>query len=103
MTQCICLEIMCTWYGLYFCSCSVVKDLMGCIIQELCHQHDLQKLANHLKEAVNTGHSTSAPYRLRVTAPDKYVHVQTKSKLFKSNGTLTQEPDFIMATHSIIG
>jgi nuclear receptor coactivator 2 len=81
----------------------VGQDLMGCIIQELCHQHDLQKLSNHLKEAVNTGHSTSAPYRLRVTAPDKYVHVQTKSKLFKSNGTIPQEPDFIMATHSIIG
>ncbi|XP_069691717.1 nuclear receptor coactivator 2-like isoform X10 [Periplaneta americana] len=79
------------------------KDLMGCIIQELCHQHDLQKLASHLKEALHTGHSTSVPYRLRVTTPDKYVHVQTKSKLFKSNGTLAQEPDFIMATHSIIG
>ncbi|KAJ9600431.1 hypothetical protein L9F63_009287, partial [Diploptera punctata] len=77
------------------------KDLMGCIIQELCHQRDLQKLENHLKEALHTGQSTSAPYRLRVTTPDKYVHVQTKSKLFKSNGTL-QDPDFIMATHSII-
>ena len=74
---------------------------MGCIIQELCHQRDLQKLENHLKEALHTGSSTSAPYRLRVTTPDKYVHVQTKSKLFKSNGTL-QDPDFIMATHSII-
>jgi len=84
-----------------FQSCCV-QDLIGCVIQELCHQHDLQKVTNYLKEAVSTGISTSAPYRLRVTAPDKYVHVQTTSKLFKSCENPTQEPDFIVATHTII-
>ncbi|KAL0274024.1 UNVERIFIED_CONTAM: hypothetical protein PYX00_006559 [Menopon gallinae] len=79
------------------------KDLMGQIIQEMCHQQDFQKLATHLKEALTTGQSTSGIYRLRVGTPEKYVHVQTKSKLFKANSTMSQEPDFIMATHSIIG
>ncbi|KAK6632415.1 hypothetical protein RUM44_007457 [Polyplax serrata] len=79
------------------------KDLMGQIIQEMCHQQDLQKLASHLKEALTTGQSTSGIYRLRVGTPEKYVLVQTKSKLFKANSTMPQEPDFIMATHSIIG
>jgi hypothetical protein len=79
-----------------------VQDLIGCIVQELCHQHDLQKVTSYLKEAVNAGVSTSAPYRLRVTAPDKYIHVQTTSKLFKSSESPTQEPDFIVATHTII-
>lgn len=76
---------------------------MGQIIQEMCHQHDLQKLASHLKEALTTGQSTSGIYRLRVGTPEKYVLVQTKSKLFKANSTMPQEPDFIMATHSIVG
>lgn len=76
---------------------------MGQIIQEMCHRDDLQKLTSHLKEALTTGQSTSGIYRLRVGTPEKYVHVQTKSKLFKSNATMPQEPDFIMATHSIIG
>lgn len=74
---------------------------MNRTIQELCHGHDLQKLLGHLKEALTTGHSTSAIYRLRVSSTqDKYIHVQTKSKLFKCSGP---ELDFIMATHSIIG
>lgn len=76
---------------------------MGQIIQEMCHQKDLQQLTSHLKEALTTGQSTSLVYRLRVGTPEKYVLVQTKSKLFKSNATMSQEPDFIMATHSIVG
>lgn len=74
---------------------------MNRIIQELCHGHDLAKLTSHLKEALTAGQSTSAIYRLRVSsAQEKYIHVQTKSKLFKCSG---HEPDFIMSTHSIIG
>lgn len=74
---------------------------MGQIIQEMCHQQDFQKVASHLKEALSAGHSTSGIYRLRVGTPEKYVHVQTKSRFFKAN--TPQELDFIMATHSIIG
>lgn len=76
------------------------KDLTGRIIQELCLQQELQVLTGHLKETLSSGQATSGVYRLRVTWPDKYVRVQTKSKLFKNN---PPEADFIMATHSIIG
>lgn len=76
------------------------KDLTGHIIQELCLQQELQILTSHLKETLSSGQATSGIYRLRVTSPDKYVRVQTKSKLFKNN---PPEADFIMATHSIIG
>lgn len=76
------------------------KDLMGRIIQELCPQQELAKLATHLKDTLTTGQATSEIYRLRVTTPDKYIRVQTKSKLFKNN---PPDQDFIMATHSIIG
>ncbi|CAG2053682.1 unnamed protein product, partial [Timema podura] len=78
------------------------KELVGHIIQELCPQQDLQKLASHLKETLHSGSSTSSSYRLHIMAPDKFIHVQTKSKLFKANSSMA-EPDFIMATHSIIG
>lgn len=76
------------------------KDLMGRIIQELCPQQEIHKLSSHLKETLNSGQATSDIYRLRISTPDKYLRVQTKSKVFKSK---SPEPDFIMATHSIIG
>lgn len=78
------------------------QELMGKIIQEMCHPLDLQKLSLHLKETLTLGTATSSVYRLRVGSPDKFVRVKTVSKLFKTNASL-QEPDFIMATHSIIG
>ncbi|KAG8233758.1 hypothetical protein J437_LFUL003829, partial [Ladona fulva] len=88
-----------------------LKDLMGSSIQDLCHQQDQGKLSTHLKETVVNGHGTSTIYRLRVLGPDGFIHVQTKSKLFKSSGgsggssssLAIHEPDFIMATNSIIG
>lgn len=76
------------------------KDLTGRVIQELCFQTELQTLTNHLKDTLSSGQSTSSIYRLRVNSPDKYVKVQTKSRLFKNN---PPEQDFIMATHTIIG
>lgn len=76
------------------------KDLTGRIIQELCLQSEFQILQNHLKETLSNGQATSTVYRFRVTSPDKYIRVQTKSKLFKNN---PPDSDFIMATHSIIG
>lgn len=61
---------------------------------------DLNKLSAHLKETMGVGRNTSSIYRLKV-GPDKYVHVQTKSKLFK--GSPHSPPDFITAIYSIIG
>lgn len=79
------------------------KDLMGRMLQELCHQQDVQKLTAHLTETLGAGQATSGLYRLRLGQQDKFVHVQTKSKLFKANPHASGETDFIMATHSIIG
>lgn len=76
------------------------KDLVGCILQELCHPSDLPKLNQHLKETLRSGNNTSAMYRFRV-GQDRYVHMQTKSKRFNYNQS-SNEQEFIMSTHSII-
>jgi hypothetical protein len=61
-----------------------------------------------LAEALSLGQSTSAVYRLALSPTCPPLPVQTKSKLFKASppGTAnTQpatEPDFLMATHSIM-
>ena len=68
------------------------KDLIGRIIQELCLPSELPKLSSHLKEVLTLGKGTSAIYRLQLTE-DKFIAVQTKSKVFEN---------FIMATHSIV-
>lgn len=74
---------------------------MGKLVQELCHVQDLPKLSLHLKETLNNGHSLSKMFRFMMSK-DKYIHVQTKSKLFTSTNPST-ENDFIMTTYSIIG
>ncbi|XP_022249263.1 nuclear receptor coactivator 2-like isoform X2 [Limulus polyphemus] len=76
------------------------KDLVERIIQGLCDPKDLHKLNQHLKETLQVGSNTSGIYRLRV-APEKYIHVQTRSKRVACN-PLTNEQEFVMATHSII-
>lgn len=76
------------------------KELVGHIIQELCHPNDFQKLNQHLKETLQLGSNTSGVYRLRI-AQDKYIQVQTKSKRFSYN-PMANEQEFIVATHSII-
>jgi len=45
------------------------------------------------------GSNTSGVYRLQLS-DDRYVFIQTNSKLFKS--PLTNQPEFVMSTHSII-
>jgi len=77
------------------------SDESGGLIQELVHLGDLEKLTCHLKETLTNGSATSGLYKLRL-GPDKtkIVHVQTKSKFFAFNPNT--EPDFIMATHSIV-
>ncbi|XP_076378438.1 uncharacterized protein LOC117223279 isoform X9 [Megalopta genalis] len=76
------------------------KDLIGTTIKDLCHPHDLSKLTAHLNDTLQVGRSTSDVYRLRVS-PDKFLNIQTNSKLFKAN--VMNSTDFIMATNSIIG
>ncbi|XP_076378437.1 uncharacterized protein LOC117223279 isoform X8 [Megalopta genalis] len=77
-----------------------VRDLIGTTIKDLCHPHDLSKLTAHLNDTLQVGRSTSDVYRLRVS-PDKFLNIQTNSKLFKAN--VMNSTDFIMATNSIIG
>ncbi|VEN49414.1 unnamed protein product, partial [Callosobruchus maculatus] len=81
---------------------TIKKELKNRQLRELVLQQDLQKLNAHLRETVSTGQSTSALYRLQI-GTDKYVQVQTKSKFFKTIPHATNDSDFIMATHSIIG
>ncbi|KAK9721673.1 Helix-loop-helix DNA-binding domain [Popillia japonica] len=77
------------------------KELMDRLLQELCVPQDTHKLTQHLRDTISSGQATSVTYRLRLSH-DRYLNVQTKSKLFKANPHST-ETDFIMATHSIIG
>lgn len=76
------------------------KDLMDRVLRDLVPQQEVHKLNTHLRDTVSAGQSTSAIYRLHIYQ-DKFVQVQTKSKLFKTNPHST-DTDFIMATHSII-
>lgn len=78
------------------------KDLMGRVFQDLCVPQEVQKLTQHLRDTLTAGQATSVIYRLRF-GQDKFVQVQTKSKLFKANPQSSNDTDFIMATHSIIG
>ncbi|KAF2881852.1 hypothetical protein ILUMI_24316 [Ignelater luminosus] len=79
------------------------KDLMGRNLQDLCPQQEVNKLTSHLRDTLSAGQATSVIYKLRLGSQEKYVHVQTKSKLFKANPHSNTDTDFMMATHSIIG
>ncbi|GFY56473.1 nuclear receptor coactivator 2 [Trichonephila inaurata madagascariensis] len=76
------------------------KDLVGCIIQEMCHPDDFQKLTQHLKETLQQGSNTSGVYRLRL-AHEKIVYVQTKSKRLNYN-PMASEQEIIVANHTIL-
>ncbi|XP_018571152.1 nuclear receptor coactivator 1 isoform X2 [Anoplophora glabripennis] len=80
----------------------IKKDLKNRVLRDLVSQQDVQKINAHLRETVSAGQSTSAIYRLQI-GTDKFIQVQTKSKLFKSIPHASNDTDFIMATHSIIG
>lgn len=73
---------------------------MGRFLHNKCHKNDVHKVINHLQETHQAGFSTSPVYQLHLIE-DRFVNVQTKSKLFKSNDGSTM--DFIMAAHFIIG
>nr|BAU79451.1 taiman isoform 5A_IN-1 [Planococcus kraunhiae] len=76
------------------------KDLKGKALQELCYGTDLYNLTAHLKEVHQNEKATSKIYRLMIS-PEKYLHIQTNSRLFRATPG-SGEPDFIMAAHSII-
>lgn len=78
----------------------ISKDLKDRVLRDLVPQQDVHNLNGHLRETLNNGQSTSAVYRLQISQ-DKFIKVQTKSKLFEINSAV--ETDFIMATHTIVG
>lgn len=77
------------------------KELIGLSLQEICVPSEVNRLTAHFRETLSSGQATSQIYRLRL-GPEKFVAVQTKSKVFKA-APGTGDPDFVMATHSIIG
>ncbi|KAG5896380.1 hypothetical protein JTB14_009587 [Gonioctena quinquepunctata] len=80
----------------------IKKGLKNRVLRELVPQAEVHKVNVHLRETLGSEQSTSAIYRLQI-GPDKFIQVQTKSKLFRTNQHSATDSDFIMATHSIIG
>ncbi|ELU05826.1 hypothetical protein CAPTEDRAFT_92183 [Capitella teleta] len=74
-------------------------DFVNQNIQEFCHANDMQQLSKHHKEVLKNGSNTSGVYRFKLQE-NRYVFVQTKSKLFSNPNT--NKPEFIMSTHSIV-
>ncbi|KAM7353185.1 basic helix-loop-helix family member taiman isoform 2-T3 [Cochliomyia hominivorax] len=95
----------------------------GRLLQDLCHPQDLSALKTHLRDvqdsavglnALNASQSpgsgvginppisnvTSKPFRLRLGAPDVYVHVKANSRLFINN--TPGESDFIMSVQTLL-
>ncbi|CAH1773628.1 unnamed protein product [Owenia fusiformis] len=78
-------------------------DFDGHNIIDFAHANDVQLLNKHLQEVTKSGKNptnhTSSVYRFKLR-DNKYVFVQTKSRLFSK--PVTSEPEFVMSTHSII-
>lgn len=95
----------------------------GRLLQDLCHPQDLSALKTHLRDiqdstaglnAINASQSpgsgvginppisnvTSKPFRLRLGAPDVYVHVKANSRLFINH--TPGESDFIMSVQTLL-
>ncbi|KAI8115207.1 Nuclear receptor coactivator 2 [Lucilia cuprina] len=95
----------------------------GRLLQDLCHPQDLSALKTHLRDiqdstaglnALNASQSpgsgvginppisnvTSKPFRLRLGAPDVYVHVKANSRLFINH--TPGESDFIMSVQTLL-
>ncbi|XP_021701261.1 nuclear receptor coactivator 2 isoform X3 [Aedes aegypti] len=70
-------------------------------IHDLCHFQDRPRLNEHLQNVMNAnGAAQVSSYRLRLGGPDVYVHVKAQTRLFRNNKP--NEPDFIMAIHTIL-
>ncbi|XP_065358468.1 homeotic protein female sterile [Calliphora vicina] len=95
----------------------------GRLLQDLCHPQDLSALKTHLRDiqdstaglnSINASQSpgsgvginppisnvTSKPFRLRLGAPDVYVHVKANSRLFINH--TPGESDFIMSVQTLL-
>ncbi|XP_038109955.1 nuclear receptor coactivator 1 isoform X3 [Culex quinquefasciatus] len=71
-------------------------------IHDLCHFQDRARLNEHLNNVMNAnGTAQVSSYRLRLGGPDVYVHVKAQTRLFR-NSKANNEPDFIMAIHTIL-
>jgi nuclear receptor coactivator 2 len=78
----------------------ITKEI-GHQITELCHYQDKHRLQVHFKEVIqNPSDAQMTTYRLKLGAPDLYVPVKVHSRMFSS--AVQNEPDFIMAIHTIL-
>ncbi|XP_069958728.1 nuclear receptor coactivator 1 isoform X8 [Cherax quadricarinatus] len=80
----------------------ISKERIGERFIELIPPGDVGKVTGHLQETVQSGQATSQVYRVKIGG-DRYIRVQTKSKLFRDTDGTQVERSFMMATHSIIG
>ncbi|XP_070534013.1 nuclear receptor coactivator 2-like [Ptychodera flava] len=74
------------------------SELMGHLLQEYCHQSDVQKLIKHHQEVLSSGTSVSEMYKFRLPNQE-WVLIQTSSKFFDLSHT--DKPKYIMSTHRI--
>jgi nuclear receptor coactivator 2 len=79
----------------------VFQDLVGKSLHQLVVASDAPRLAAHLQDTLSLGQSTSPVFRLALNPNGLPLPVQTKSRIFKA-ATGSNEPDFIMATHTLI-
>nr|XP_036216092.1 nuclear receptor coactivator 2 isoform X7 [Bactrocera oleae]XP_036216093.1 nuclear receptor coactivator 2 isoform X7 [Bactrocera oleae] len=104
-----------------------LSSWLGRLLQDLCHPQDLNALKSHLREVQESAGSVhlmnspsahspggtpatlinppianvmSRPFRLRLGAPDVYVHVKANSRLFLNQSQT--EGDYIMSLQTIL-
>ncbi|XP_049311205.1 nuclear receptor coactivator 2 isoform X12 [Bactrocera dorsalis] len=104
-----------------------LSSWLGRLLQDLCHPQDLNALKSHLREVQESAASVhlmnspsshspggtpatlihppianvmSRPFRLRLGAPDVYVHVKANSRLFLNQSQT--EGDYIMSLQTLL-
>ncbi|CAB3378722.1 Hypothetical predicted protein [Cloeon dipterum] len=85
----------------------VNRDLIGRNLHQLVMQCDAPRLTSHINDVLANNTATSELYRLAINPTGPPVSIQTKSRLFKGSSSLASppsqlEPDFIMATHTVM-
>lgn len=71
-------------------------------LMDLCHYLDQPVLQKHLADVLQSSGPHHAMYRLRLGAPDIYMHCKTQSKLFQGAPPPAGDGGFIMAVHTIL-
>lgn len=71
-------------------------------LMDLCHYQDQPLLQKHLHDVLLSSGPHHATYRLRLGAPDIYMHCKTQSKVFQGAAPPAGDGDFIMAVHTIL-